>query len=97
MELRELRSKRLIVGKGLLFVCLGIVSAVLVVMEDGARWKRLVFLTVCLWAFCRAYYFAFHVIEHYVDPGFRFSGLLSAIRHLLGKEGTANRSGRDPS
>ena len=33
------------------------------------------FLALTIWAFCRAYYFAFYVIEHYVDPGFKYAGL----------------------
>jgi hypothetical protein len=32
---------------------------------------------VALWSFCRFYYFALYVIEHYVDPDYRFSGLFS--------------------
>lgn len=36
-----------------------------------------------LWGFCRAYYFAFYVIEKYVDPGYQFSGLASVIRSCL--------------
>jgi hypothetical protein len=28
-----------------------------------------------IWSFARAYYFAFYVIEHYVDGSYRFAGL----------------------
>jgi hypothetical protein len=34
-------------------------------------------MIIAVWCFCRLYYFAFHVIEHYVDASYRFSGLLS--------------------
>jgi len=34
-----------------------------------------------------AYYFAFYVIEHYVDPGYRFAGLWSFVRYVLRKRG----------
>ena len=27
------------------------------------------------WAAARAYYFAFHVVQHWIDPGYRFRGL----------------------
>lgn len=27
------------------------------------------------WASSRAYYFAFYVVQHYVDPSLRFAGL----------------------
>ena len=33
------------------------------------------------WGFCRAYYFAFYVIEKYVDRRFRFSGLGSFVKY----------------
>jgi hypothetical protein len=40
-------------------------------------------MAVAIWAFCRAYYFAFYVIEHYVDPSYRFAGLGSFIGYVL--------------
>jgi hypothetical protein len=40
-------------------------------------------MAVAIWAFCRAYYFAFYVIERYIDPGFRFAGLSSLVRYAL--------------
>jgi hypothetical protein len=38
-------------------------------------------LAIAVWSFCRFYYFAFYVIEHYVDPSFRFSGLGDFLRY----------------
>ena len=38
-------------------------------------------LAICVWSFCRAYYFAFYVIQHYVDPGYKFAGLLDFLRY----------------
>ena len=43
------------------------------------------YLAVMVWAFCRAYYFVFYVIEKYIDPGYRFSGLLSFVGYLMGR------------
>ena len=40
-------------------------------------------MVIAIWAFCRAYYFAFYVIEHYVDPSYRFAGLGSFVRYAL--------------
>jgi len=36
-------------------------------------------MVISVWAFCRLYYFMFYVIEHYVDPGYRFAGLWSFV------------------
>lgn len=49
-----------------------------------------VLMAVAIWAFCRAYYFAFYVIERYIDPGHRFAGLGSLVRYAL-----RNRKGPD--
>ncbi len=45
-----------------------------------------ILLAVAVWSFCRFYYFAFYVMEHHVDPDYRFSGLLSFVRYLISKE-----------
>ncbi|PYJ02161.1 MAG: hypothetical protein DME25_16745, partial [Verrucomicrobia bacterium] len=47
--------------------------------------KCALLLAVSVWCFCRCYYFAFYVIEHYVDPGYRFSGLWSFVGYLCSK------------
>jgi hypothetical protein len=39
-------------------------------------------LVLAVWCFARFYYFAFYVIEHYVDPGYRFAGLGSFVAYL---------------
>jgi hypothetical protein len=56
-------------------------------------------LAIAVWCFARFYYFAFYVIEHYVDPGFRFSGLWSFARYVWSKRVPGEdptRSGRKP-
>ena len=50
-------------------------------------WRTAGLLVVAIWAFARAYYFAFYVIEKYVDPGYKFSGLISFMRYLNGRRG----------
>ncbi len=79
--MRNLTSTKLMYLKAVLFATLGALGAVLLVLrEPSVATATLVALTV--WAFARAYYFAFYVIERYIDPTFRFSGLLSVARHL---------------
>jgi len=68
--------------KGLLFLLIGILAAVLIVL-DNTTWKTAALLVLVIWSFCRFYYFAFYVIEHYVDPNFKFSGLVSFARYLI--------------
>jgi len=72
-------------GKGVLFLFLGLLSGALLFLEHPS-FQVGVLLTVAIWSFCRFYYFAFYVIERYVDPEYRFSGLLSFARYLISKE-----------
>jgi hypothetical protein len=82
--MKDLTDPRWIKFKGGLFLLLGVFSALLIVLEQPSL-KLAALLALCVWAFSRAYYFAFHVLQHYVDPGFRFSGLCSAVRYLLSR------------
>ncbi len=72
--------------KGLLFLVIGAVSATLIIL-DQPNWRTAVLLALAIWSFCRFYYFAFYVIEKYVDPGYKFSGLLSFLKYLLRRRG----------
>ena len=71
--------------KGGLFLFLGLLAAALLLV-DAPTLKDAGLLVLAIWCFCRAYYFAFYVIEHYVDPGYKFSGLGSFVRYLLRKK-----------
>jgi hypothetical protein len=87
--MRNLTSARWIKAKGLLFLVLGFFSATLLLIERPTL-KTGFLLAVAVWSFCRFYYFAFYVIEHYVEPGYRFSGLLSFARFLVQKRSNEN-------
>jgi hypothetical protein len=80
----DLKSPTLIYLKGFLFLLAGCAAAGLVIAEQPTV-KVALLLAVAIWCFCRAYYFAFYVIEHYVDPSFKFAGLGSFLLYLLGK------------
>ena len=82
--MRDLTSSRAIIAKGLLFLLLGLLAGALLLFL-APSWPIAALLVIAIWAFCRAYYFAFYVIEKYVDPGYRFSGLGSALKYLLGR------------
>ena len=76
--------------KAVLFLVIGVVSAALILIECP-EWRIALLLALAVWSFCRAYYFAFYVIEHYVDPSFRFSGLFSVLRYFWTKKAGAGR------
>ncbi|HEX7287196.1 MAG TPA: hypothetical protein VF532_13500 [Candidatus Angelobacter sp.] len=79
--MKELTNPTWIKVKALLFLALGLLSGWLV-LADRLSLRVGVLLAITVWSFCRAYYFAFYVIEHYVDSAYRFSGLLSFWRYL---------------
>lgn len=82
--MRDLTHPGWIKAKGLLFLLLGLLSSTLLLL-DHPTLKFAVLLAVAIWSFCRFYYFAFYVLERYVDPTLRFSGLFSLLRHLTFK------------
>jgi hypothetical protein len=82
--MQEIQNPKVIVAKGLLFLVTGIAAAGLVLLENPSLRSGLL-LGVAIWAFCRFYYFAFYVLSQYVDPSFRYAGLLSLAAYLLRK------------
>lgn len=77
----DLKDPRWIIAKGFLFLATGLVAAGLLVAEAPTL-KIALLLAIAVWSFCRFYYFAFYVIEHYVDPGYKFAGLGSFVAYL---------------
>ena len=71
-KMRDLKNPNLIKLKGFLFLCLGLFAGVLLILESQ-RISTALLLLICVWSFCRTYYFVFYVIEHYVDKEFRFA------------------------
>lgn len=80
----DLKSPKWIWLKGWLFLLMGGAAATLVLLESPSL-RNALYLMVTIWAFCRFYYYAFYVIQNYVDPGYRFSGLGSFARYVLRK------------
>ncbi|WP_041855510.1 hypothetical protein [Candidatus Korobacter versatilis] len=88
--MRDLHDATLIKLKAGLFLLLGVLASGLL-LADRPAWRRLALLSITVWAFCRLYYFAFYVIERYLDPTYRFSGLISAVRYLAKRRATLGR------
>jgi hypothetical protein len=80
--MKDLTSPFWIKVKGLLFLLIGLIAASLIILEMPTI-RTGALLVIAIWCFCRFYYFAFYVIEHYVDPEYRFSGLISFARYLV--------------
>ena len=80
--MKDLTNPVLIYIKGFLFLLLGLLASLLLCLQLPTL-KVAVLLLLAIWGFCRTYYFAFYVIERYVDPAYRFSGLLSFARYLF--------------
>ena len=79
--MKDLTNVRWIKRKGILFLIVGLLASALLLLEHPDI-RTAVLLGIAVWCFCRFYYFAFYVIEHYVDPGYQFSGRWSFARYL---------------
>ena len=77
----DITSHKLIIAKGFLFLLAGVLAAAALLLEHPTL-KVAFLLGLAVWCFARCYYFAFYVIEHYVDPGYRFAGLGSFVIYL---------------
>jgi len=79
--MREITSLNGMVFKAALFLLLGLIAGMQIFLIQPTL-RMVLLLVVVVWCFCRLYYFAFYVIQHYVDSSFRFSGLLAFILYL---------------
>ncbi len=80
--MKDIKNKDLIVFKGLMFLLLGILaSAILIAIVP--RLDVIALLVIAVWSFCRFYYFAFYVIENYVDGDHKFGGLYAVFVYIV--------------
>jgi len=93
---RDLHDPKSMFCKAIGFVVIGSFACTLILLAIP-RWDIAAYLALAIWAFARAYYFAFYVIERYVDPNYRFDGIVSAIRHLRKLRQDTFRNGPDRS
>ena len=82
MGMNDLKSNNLIVAKGLMFLAIAVLAAVLILIEEPSL-RVAAMLVALVWASCRFYYFLFYVLERYVDPSLRYSGLWDLLRALI--------------
>jgi hypothetical protein len=77
----DLKSKKLIVIKGLLFISIAAISAIGIAIYCF-RIEVIALLLILIWASARSYYFLFYVLEKYVDPKLNYSGLFDLIKKI---------------
>ena len=85
----DLRSAKLIVAKGVMFLAIVVLSAYLV-LKQLPSFGVAVLLALIAWASARFYYFLFYVLERYVDPAKRYSGILN-LALTLSKQAAKRR------
>ena len=78
----DLKSARLMYLKAVLFLIAGTAAAAGILVESPSL-RTAFLLGLAIWSFCRLYYFAFYVIEKYIDPSYRFAGLSSLLVYLV--------------
>jgi len=85
MKQTDLKHPALMYAKAVMFILIGITSFALVLAETPSL-RNTVLLLLMIWSFSRAYYFAFYVIEKYIDSSYKFSGLFSVVTYLFNKK-----------
>jgi len=80
----DIKSPALIYAKGLMMLAVGILAST-VLLQRHPKATTALLLAVAVWGFCRAYYFAFSVIDHYIAPGSRHAGLIAFFREYLAR------------
>ncbi len=80
--LGDLQDVRLMYLKAFLFLVLGAMAVTGLLLESPTS-RTAILLLIAVWAFCRLYYFAFYVVEKYIDPAYKFSGLHSVVLYLV--------------
>jgi len=74
----DISSPKLLYVKAGLFVLGGAMASGLILL-DSLSLRTATLLALSIWCFARAYYFAFYVIENYVDGEYRYAGLVDFL------------------
>jgi hypothetical protein len=84
----DIKNPKLLYLKATLFVLAGLLASAGILLIAPSL-QVAILLAIAIWSFSRAYYFAFYVVQRYVDPNYRFAGLWSFVRYV------SNRSKAD--
>jgi hypothetical protein len=80
----DLKNPKWMYFKAALFLLGGLMAATTLVLENPT-FKTAILIVLAIWCFARFYYFTFYVIQHYIDPTYKFSGLGSFAVYFLRK------------
>jgi hypothetical protein len=82
--LGDIRKPFWLYFKALLLLFVGCLASIILIVQSPTL-QTVALLAIAVWGFCRAYYFAFYVIEHYVDPTYRFAGLWAFAKYVMSR------------
>ncbi len=77
----DLKNPKWMYAKAAMFLVIGSMTFGLLLLPQEL-WVRVALQLLMIWAFARAYYFAFYVIEHYMDGSYKFAGLCDFLKYL---------------
>jgi hypothetical protein len=92
----DIKNPKLLYLKGGLFLLTGLLASLAILLMIPSI-KIATLLLIAIWSFARAYYFAFYVVQHYIDPGYRFAGLGSFVGYILKRRSGRNSKNEIPS
>lgn len=84
----DIKSRGLLLTKGLLFLALGLLASSLILFDQPTL-RTLALLSIAIWAFCRFYYFLFYVLEHYAGRNQKYAGIFDALAYLVKPKNSA--------
>ncbi|HEX2641837.1 MAG TPA: hypothetical protein VHU81_02515 [Thermoanaerobaculia bacterium] len=82
--MRELTSVKAMTFKAGLFFLMAVLCAAGLLMANPS-FATAFFVLLLAWSAARFYYFLFYVLQTYVDPSLKYSGLLSLARELAAR------------
>lgn len=81
---QELQNVALLYLKALLFLIILLIAVLAIIVETRSFYIT-VLLLLAIWSAARLYYFMFYVIEKYIDPQYKFSGICAFLKYLFSR------------
>jgi hypothetical protein len=81
---KDLESHIWIHIKGWLFLALSFLACIAVLIQLPSL-QNTFLLFLAMWGAARWYYYMFYVVSKYVDPSYRFAGLIDFMKYLASK------------